>query len=219
MLPAYALPDKLHILVGRGGASGANLGAGGLGGNTLISLVPITTTTANGILNAQGNSGGGAGGGSGGVPSGTTNATVPFAGWGKVNQNVPAQQGQSGQNPTVNFDQTRIVGGGAGGSYTLGNTQAAGRSVTSSYKQPSAVTYSQGQAVGVSGSAGSGPNLMSPQPQFFGGAGGASVITTNTVNGGDGAIGCGGGGAGPNLSGGSSIGGRGGNGLVIITCW
>jgi hypothetical protein len=67
--------------------------------------------------------------------------------------------------------------------------------------------------------AGDGPNLMSPQPQFFGGAGGAALTTTRVVNGGNGGIGCGGGGAGPNLTGGSSTGGRGGDGMVIITCW
>ena len=221
MLPAYALPDKLYIRVGRGGAGGANLAAGNFGDITWITLVPSTSPNANalfrGPLANAGNAGSATGGAGGAAGAG---AAVFLTGWGKNNLNiVPEQAGQAGTTPSTDLAQTRIVGAGAGGAFAAASTQAAGRSVTSSYKQPSAVTYSVGQAIGVSGSAGSGPNLMSPHPQFFGGAGGAAITTTNTVNGGNGAIGCGGGGAGVNLTGGSSTGGRGGDGMVIITCW
>jgi hypothetical protein len=220
MLPAYALPDKLHIQVGTGGAGGANLSTGGLGSTTYIGLVPITTSSSNLLVGVSGSGGGSAGSVTGGGGGGGSNASAPFTGWGKNNLNIiPRVSGQGGITPSTDFVQTTIIGGGAAGAFAAASTQVAGRSVTSSYKQPSAVTYSVGQAVGVSGRAGEGSNLISPQPQFFGGAGGAALTTTNTAAGGNGGIGCGGGGAGPNLTGGSSTGGRGGDGMVIITCW
>jgi hypothetical protein len=224
MIPAYTIPDKLHIQVGAGGAGGANLGNGGAGGSTYIGLIPDTTNTSANILisNTQSGSGGGAGSATGGPGGGAGSGTIwslTFTGWGKTIQTVTAQAGQAGTTPSTDLDQTAIVGGGAGGAFAAASTQVAGRSVTSSYKQPSSVTYSVGEAVGVSGRAGEGPTLISPQPQFFGGAGGAALTTTNTAAGGNGSIGCGGGGAGPNLTAGSSTGGDGGDGLVIITCW
>jgi hypothetical protein len=223
MIPAYTIPDKLHIQVGTGGAGGANLAAGGVGGATYIGLVPSASVTLDNILlsNVNGSGGGGAGSATGGAFG--SNASIvwatTFTGWGKNIQTVLAQNGQSGTTPSGDTVQIRIVGGAAAGAFAAANIEAVGRSITSSYKQPSAVVYSVGQALGVSGKAGNGPNLISPQPRFFGGAGGAAITTTNTVNGGDGAIGCGGGGAGVNLTGGSSTGGRGGDGMVIITCW
>jgi len=222
MIPAYTIPDKLHILVGTGGTGSANLAAGGAGGDTYVALIPNITTSANILLsNVNGSGGGGAGsatGGGAGSNSSIVWATT-FTGWGRNVQILGGQTGQAGTTPSTNFEQTRIVGGGAGGAFAAASTQAVGRSITSSYKQPSAVVYSVGAAIGVSGSADSGPNLMSPQPQFFGGAGGAAITSSATVNGGGGGIGCGGGGAGVNLTGGSSRGGRGGDGMVIITCW
>jgi hypothetical protein len=384
MIPAYAIPDKLHIQVGTGGAGGANLATGSLGGATYIGLVPITTSSSNLLFSlGVGGGGGSAGSVTGGAGGGGSNAQAPFTGWSKNNLNIiPRVSGQSGTTPSTDLAQTTIISGGAAGAFAAASTQAAGRSVTSSYKQPSAVVYSKGQAVvttytvgqsalggkiayilqpadpgydasfqkglvvttadistgaewgcygtsiststaigtgnqntinimagcataGIAarlcgnlvqggyddwylpskgeinklwinrvaiggftntiywsssesdandawdqsfndlgdqfpfpkdgtnyvravrsfsislgnGSGGDGPNLMSPQPQFFGGAGGNAITTTNTVNGGAGGIGCGGGGAGPNLTGGSSRGGRGGDGMVIITCW
>jgi hypothetical protein len=219
MIPAYTTPDKLHIQVGAGGAGGANLAAGGAGGATYVALIPNTTTSANILISNTSAVGGGAGSVTGGAAGAAATWAIPFNGWGKYVNVIASQAGQAGTTPSVDIERTGIVGGGAGGAFAAASTQVAGRSITSSYKQPSAVTYSVGQAIGVSGSAGSGPNLISPQPQFFGGAGGAALTTTNTANGGDGGIGCGGGGAGPNLTGGSSTGGKGGDGLVIITCW
>jgi hypothetical protein len=220
MIPAYTIPDKLHIQVGRGGAGGANLASGGTGTPCYITLVPSTTLTANSLVSIVASQIGANSGSATGGAAGSAAITLTSSfGYGKLLQTVPFQVGQAGTTPSTDFQQTGIVGGGAGGAFAAASTQVAGRSVTSSYKQPSAVTYSVGQAVGISGSAGAGPNLISPQPQFFGGAGGAAITTTNTVNGGNGGIGCGGGGAGVNLTGGSSTGGRGGDGLVIITCW
>lgn len=223
MLPAYALPDKLHILVGVGGAGGANLADGTSSSESVIALVPISGATSGGsqLLRIPVYVGYGRAGSATGGAGGLANSwSTFFTGWGKNNLNIiPSTAGQAGTTPSTNLEQTRIVGGGAAGAFAAASTEVAGRSVTSSYKQPSAVTYSVGQAVGVSGSAGAGPNLISPQPQFFGGAGGAALTTTNAASGGNGGIGCGGGGAGPNLTGGSSTGGRGGDGMVIITCW
>jgi hypothetical protein len=224
MIPAYVLPDKLYIQVGTGGAGGANLTAGSAAGSTYIGLVPDSTNTLSNILFSITITSLAAGGASnvtgGNAGAGNRNTTsIPFFGWGKVVNVIAGQGGQAGTSPSTDLAQTLIIGGGAAGAFAAASTQAAGRSVTSSYKQPSAVTYSVGQAVGVSGSAGEGPNLISPQPQFFGGSGGAALTTTNTAGGGNGGIGCGGGGAGPNLTGGSSTGGRGGDGMVIITCW
>jgi hypothetical protein len=228
MIPAYTIPDKLHIQVGAGGAGGAASTAGSPGGATYIGLIPDTTNTTANILisNTQAaGAGGGRGvdsnsaGGAGGSAASVTWAT-PFTGWGKYVNVINAQSGQSGNPPTVDFVQTAIVGGGAGGAWAGGNLAAAGRSVTSQYKQPSAVVYSVGQPIGSSGKSGNGPNLISPQSQFFGGAGGATLLVSASVFGGDGGIGCGGGGGGGGAFGNTNTtGGRGGNGLVIITCW
>jgi hypothetical protein len=220
MIPAYVLPDKIYIQVGVGGAGGANLAAGAVGGITYIGLVPDSTITSANLLisHSFGTGGGGAGSATGGSGGGTSSIswTLTLTGWGKTVQTVSAQAGTG----VTALDQTRIVGGGAGGAFSSTGATLAGNSVTSAYKQPSSVTYSAAQpTTGGITKAGNGPRLMSPQPQFFGGAGGASFSTTTAANGGDGDIGCGGGGAGPNLTGGSSTGGRGGDGMVIITCW
>jgi hypothetical protein len=222
MIPAYVIPDKLHIQVGQGGAGGTNLGGGGSLGPTYISLVPDITNTYCNILISNTGTGGGGAGSSVGVVGGLNTSTwsTPFSGWGKYVNILGGQAGGGGRNvDTANFDQTRIVGAGVGGAYAAVSTDVAGKSILSSYKQPSSVVYSIGEPVGVSGGGSGGPNLMSPQPQFFAGAGGAAIRTTNNVNGGNGGIGCGGGGGGVNLLGGSSTGGRGGTGMVIITCW
>ncbi len=226
MIPAYTIPDKLHIQVGVGGAGGANLAAGSVATPTYIGLVPDTTNFLANMLIRQTYGGasvggaGGAAGGSGGSGSGTViQWFLTFTGWGKTVQTVAGQNGQAGTG-AVNLAQTTIIGGGAGGAFAAANTQVVGNSVTSSYKQPSAVVYSVGQQpIGSSTNAGNGPNLISPQPQFFGGASGSALTTATTVNGGAGGIGCGGGGAGVCLTGRTGIGGRGGDGMVIITCW
>lgn len=217
MIPAYAIPDKLYIQVGVGGAGGANLAAGTVGGSTYIGLVPDSTiTSANLLISAISPfSGGFAGSATGGSSGMTSTPTTPFTGWSK-NLLVSSVVGSSGTTPSVDLDQTRIVGGGAGGAFAAASTSAVGRSVTSSYKQPSTVVYSVGAPT--TGKSGNGPNLISPQPQFFGGAGGAALTTNSSSNGGDGGIGCGGGGAGVDLSA-ALTGGKGGDGLVIITCW
>jgi hypothetical protein len=227
MIPAYTIPDKLHIQVGVGGGGGANLTSGSSGTPTYIGLVPDTTNFSANMLIRQtygGGDRGGAGsvtGGAGGNGGGTTiQWFLNFTGWGKTVQTVAGQSGQAGTTPSTDFDQTRIIGGGAGGAFAAASTQAVGRSVTSLYKQPSAVVYSVGQQpIGSSINAGNGANLISPQPQFFGGAGGSALTSATTVNGGAGGIGCGGGGAGVCLTGRTGIGGRGGDGMVIITCW
>jgi hypothetical protein len=222
MIPAYTIPDKLHIQVGTGGAGGANSAAGGVGGATYIGLVPSTSVTSANILILNTSAVGGAVASStGGAGGGISTWATPFNGWGKYVNIVASQAGQAGTTPTVNLEQTAMVGGGAGGSFGAASTEANGRSVTSRYKQPSAVVYSLGQDYipALGGTADNGPNLISPQPQFFGGAGGAALTKPQPANGGDGGIGCGGGGAGPDQIGGSSTGGKGGDGMVIITCW
>jgi hypothetical protein len=219
-IPAYTIPDKLYIQVGVGGAGGANLAGGAAGGSTYIGLVPDSTITSANllILAISSFSGGAAGSSTGGISGMTSTPTTPFTGWSK-NLLVSSVAGSAGTTPSTDLTQTRLVGGGAGGAYAAGTFQVVGRSVTSSYKQPSAVTYSVGAAIGANGArAGSGPNLVSPQSQFFGGAGGAAQTSGNSSNGGDGGIGCGGGGAGVGVNG-TLTGGKGGNGLVIITCW
>ena len=231
MIPAYTIPDKLHIQVGVGGAGGANLASGSSATPTYIGLVPDTTNfSANMLIRQTYGSGsvGGAGsvtGGAGGNGGSTTiQWFLTFTGWGKTIQTVAGQNGQAGTTPSTNLEQTRIIGGGAGGAFAAASTQVAGRSVTSQYKQPSAVVYSVGAAIGSgaggggNAAAGVGPNLISPQPRFFGGAGGDAVTSGRANNGGAGGIGCGGGGSGVGVTG-TSTGGRGGDGMVIITCW
>lgn len=220
MIPAYTIPDKLYILVGTGGAGGANLAAGSSPNPYYITLIPFLNTFANSFI-SQGITGGGGGAGSatgGAGGSAVVTQISTFSGYGRLVQIVGNQAGQAGTTPSVNFDQTRLVGGGAGGAFAAASTNVAGRSVTSSYKQPSSVVYSQGAAISLKGKAGNGPNLISPQPEFFGGASGDAYLTSNGSNGGDGGIGCGGGGAGVGVLG-ANVGGRGGDGLVIITCW
>jgi hypothetical protein len=225
MIPAYTIPDKLYIQVGIGGAGGAKLAAGSAGGASYVGLVPDTTNTSANILISNVNSTGGgsagsASGGAAGSAAGIVWAT-PFTGWGKYINIIAGQAGQAGTGNS-NFDQTAIVGGGAGAAYAAASTQVAGRSVTSSYKQPSSIAVSTSSALGTFvNNSGSGASLMYPQPQFFAGAGAAAQTSATSNDGGNGGIGCGGGGGGVGTISyvNSPSGGKGGDGLVIITAW
>jgi hypothetical protein len=223
MLPAYALPDKLHIRVGAGGVGGTGGTVTGTPPSTsYIALIPDAATTSANILISIAATGLSCAGGGGTATAGTLGnsggftLSTPFSGWGKY-AIIPAQNGFPGSINTSAFDTGRIVTGGAGGCGTQ-TANVSGRDITSSFKQPSSVIYSKGAAVNTTTKSSNGSSFLSPQPQFFGGAGGAGGNTITGSNGGDGGIGCGGGGGGAGITT-ATDGGRGGDGMVIITCW
>ena len=215
-IPAYLLPDTLYIRVGTGGTAG-----------TLpprYSIVVATTPTSvaspwfsslmymdipTGTVAGNGSAGGGVGGSAiGGLNIGPVGALG-------VSKITPGVAGQAG-GLVANYDQTGIVGGGAGGSLSS-TANVTGNSITSAYKQQSSVVVVPGTAAGVTSKSGNGYSLFNPF-QAFAGAGGANNNTVAGSPGGDGGIGCGGGGGGCGLLT-AGAGGLGGNALVIITCW
>lgn len=212
-IPSYAIPEKLHILVGVGptntGAAGSSPSA------TYVSLIPTTGINASILLYTSTlPTGGGKGSVTGGA-AGAGGAITSIINYGKFSA-FAGTAGQAG-GLIADYAQTSITGGGAGGSASTAS-DVTGNNVVSSYKQPSAIVVSKGSVAGSTTQSGNGPNLISPQSQFFAGAGGASNNSTTASQGGDGGIGCGGGGGGCGLTI-TQAGGKGGDGLVIITCW
>jgi len=240
--PASFIPDVLYVNVGVGGTAGPiNTGLAGNGTTSYVTIYPATTV--NYIL-CQANPGDGAqnynAGGFGAAGAVTTIAQAPLAGlgfpaWGQAATNISlaGQDGTpAGNNANPGGDITlpttglRVTGGtGAGGNAAAGAAGAAGGGITTIAggvypAQPG------GTAGGTTTNGGNGSNgfqAISNLLLFYGGTGGGSggrnAATTGGV-GGAGGYGCGGGGGGgANTGGTASPGGRGGDGLCIITWW
>jgi hypothetical protein len=193
--PAIFIPDQLRISIGAGGASDA------AGGNTLVIWQGPTSTTGYTLLTANG-----AASGIAGVASANN-----FFGASGIYSSIAGQAGAS-VSSSITASTTTFLSGGAGG----GNaTTTAGGNVNCNYGYP---TISGG--AGTTGGNGKDGYFLT-QPIMFGvggsGGGGRSSAGANG-NGGNGGIGCGGGGGGI-CSGGTSLGGRGGNGAVFIWSW
>jgi hypothetical protein len=221
LIPAFLLPDTLYIQPGLGGPRTTTPTAGGQNGiagtATYVSLQPNTGTT-NVILQANGGTGGGIAGGGGAGGTAITLASLAFSnlGMGTTSVGVTAGGGGNGGDggSLTALATTIVTGGGGGGGKAATITSGKGGSIIASpYILTSTVLG--GQSVGQSGAAGYG--TFTP---FCGtgGGGGSGNVSGLGAPGGDGWYGCGGGGGGcGNGSNSTTYGGRGGDGLVIIT--
>lgn len=238
VFPAWAIPDVLYILIGVGGAGGV-AASGSNGTNGYISIRP--GVTGNLVLcQVSGGAGGGTPvnsttGGSGGsagtttVIAGGALAGLSFPAWGNTTATSLAGQAGSaataagnGNDITLPVTGLLVTGGTAGGS--IRNAPGASR-LGGGFVVPAGGVFPPQQA---GQNSASGSNGFQPIPKlqyYYGGTGGGSGATDGSTgptggNGGAGAYGCGGGGGGGSFTGGTrSVGGRGGDGLVVVTWW
>lgn len=212
LVPAFLIPDTLFIRVGAGGLLGNGVA-------TIISAYRISAAQEYLLVANSGGVGGngtlasaGAGGAAGTVATATTN---PLASIG-VFKAFAGSAGSPGSRldvPGPNLTAIGYLCGGGGGAGTTTISQAGG-AILGQYFQPSSVTIVPG---GVATGAGNGGfQFGSKRFAFFGGSGGGSNTSGagQGGNGGKGALGCGGGGGG----GGGVTGnpGNGGDGFVVI---
>jgi len=217
IIPASIIPEYLNITVGLGGRGGINTtDRNGLaGGTTIVQLPKGSGVAANYVLVALGGGGGtngvqtGAAGAAAGL-AGSTNMTYSTLG---IFTSIGGQAGSAGGNTTngsnVTFASLIPISGGAGGGGASTTTPFSGGSIVGSGIVP---TLSGGIA-GANGQ--NGFSLFRPFYQTGGSGGGGTVSASGGGAAGNGSIGCGGGGGGA----GYGLGGRGGDGLVIISCW
>jgi hypothetical protein len=231
MFSASQIPDTLFIQVGPGGipGSGTTGSNGGSGGLSYVSVQP--NTTAINILLQSGAAA--AGGGNSGTNAGTAgSAGTSWAGSVLSDLGlVTSIGGQSGGAGTTTTAPTNIsiagitTGGAAGGGTNLGSV-FNGADINGSGFCP---TISGGTGnVNLNGTDGSGGfislnpsiNGITSLPLFFtGGAGGGASNNNTGGSGGAGGYGSGGGGGGVGVTNNSGPGGRGGDGIVIVTCY
>lgn len=248
LFPANLLPDILYISVGCGGLGGTPNTVGstvGKGDNGGISFVCISASTGSTYVVMQSGDSVAGGGGRGDGSSNTGSAGVGSAIWDYTLDiwpqlgHITANAGQNGGigGPTGNFggsvtQSTIVTGGGGGGGESSVSTSYSGGSINGTIYKFTRLTGGTADATGntIVGSNGyfynlpsqNASNKSSTLPMFFtGGAGGgaANSSSRNAGGGGAGAYGCGGGGGGASYTGTGGTGGRGGDGLVIITCW
>ena len=236
--PSYVIPDTLFLQVGAGGIGGRGgiTPLSGADGNISYVSVESNSTAINILLQSDtASAGGGVVGGAGGTAG--TGGTA-WLGTGVISDCSFANSvaGQSGTTGGVAGTPTAITiggvittGGAGGGGYSAGvNT---GGSITGSSFIPT-ITGGGGN-INLNGVDGSGgycslnPSLLGSirQPIFFtGGAGGGTSNNFTGGAGGNASFGSGGGGGVGSTTGGvgangSGAGGKGGDGLIIITCF
>jgi hypothetical protein len=233
LMPAFLLPDIIHVRPGMGGAGGSAASNGSVGVATYVATQPVTSNNglilsanggnlgaAAGTAGASPGAGGGGASGTGGVTSGNGGNAGGAGG---------ANTGAVGTGPQ--FNATIVTGGGGGGSSGTGDNVFAGGGwgmFTAPNQGPALYPAIPGGSAGVSGTTvgGNGRNGFghgAPLKEFFsrhggllstGGSGGGSGGASNGGSGGNGGAASGGGGGGAGAVGGA--GGRGGDGFVII---
>jgi hypothetical protein len=221
--PSILIPDRLYILVGKGGI-GANPNTNGAaGGVSIISTIGNISNVGQGLFARPSQATGGNLGGTGGGGVSVLNGVYRYLG---INSLYSSTSGGNGGNGTTGTNGGSITitfpfgGGGGGGSATSGGVSLSGGNIIGTGFTP---TILGGVSPGENGQNGfssfnSSSITDTSLPLFFtGGAGGAGNATGIGGNGGNGAYGCGGGGGGTGTTGGR--GGNGGDGIVIITWW
>lgn len=218
LFSANLLPDTLYVYTGTGGiggVNGVNFGFGNNGERSWVTIVPgiipiaaMNTVCCSGTIEAQNGSGGSAGET---VVTTTVAGLLSLGNWSAL-AGPGAQPNGSDQAPFANNITT---GGCAGGSATTTVlTQAAGIAATAISAQLPAGTSS---TIGNGGNGNNGIFSLKPLYSFSGTGGGPTNFAGATGGiGGNGAYGSGGGGGGGSNGGNPSIGGRGGDGIVII---
>lgn len=217
IIPAIFLPDNLTIVIGVGGDSATN------GGNTYVDLPNGSNVFTTRLVFSNG-------GGAGGNASASTNGTAGTGGaaasvsTSAIYLNLGIQSSLAGGNgggPSATTTTNLTSGGGRGGQRNSLGTRSnpggvIGNNTTLASVEPGDFNTS---FIGSSGI-----NVMIPF-QSYGGAGGWSSVSTANQCGGDGGtgiLGSGGGGGGGGNTGcptGVSLGGKGGDGFVIINCF
>lgn len=228
--PSYMLPDVLFVSVGFGGA------ANGGGQITRVCLGPSGAAANDHLLIANGGgAGGNASGATGGTAGSAASATIvgsqPLIGFG-VYTLLAGQAGiagggtGAGANLTLPVTGIRVTGGtGGGGLGAAGSTGAAGGSFVVAGSFPAhAGGVPPGTTTGGGNPGSNGFSALGQYGYFYGGTGGSSTGGAASSGGGGqggaGGFGCGGGGGGGALTGRTQgLGGKGGDGLVIITSW
>lgn len=231
-IPLDLLPPRLYISV-----AAAKTGAGV---PSRVSLQPNTTANHTFIIanggGAGGNATGATGGAAGAAAAGATAATMPL-GWAFPQLAIGGQAGivggaaVSGGNLTLPVTGVRVTGGtGGGGLPAAAAAGTSGGNITA-VASPS---YMQGLLGGAGSATATAPaafgnsGFLVPEAGFFylGGTGGASTHGSASgaglvqSRGGDGSIGCGGGGNGGALTGSTAATlSLGGPGLVMIYCY
>ena len=233
-VPAFLIPDTLYVQVGLGGAGGAaqtvftNGNAGANGGYSYVAFYP-DFNLGNLLLSANGGSAGGGGTASAGTAgaAGTAlsiSSSSPFyLGLGQWTSTT----GQAGSSSSATAVPTALTisgvtcGGAAGGGVSSSNIGFAGGAINSPSVLIPYLTSLSGGAASASSPATNNGYVVKKPLMFIGGAGsGASaVVGSGSLTGGNGAIGCGGGGSGATILTNSGAGGKGGNGIVIITSY
>lgn len=231
-VPAFAIPDRLYILVASGGTGGVSGGSpqGSAGGLSYVCALPDITSPYN-ILMKSGTAGAG-------TSTSATAGTVITAADILLSQIalVSAYAGQAGGAGGVSSGAATNVTpsgipftGGAGGAGcssvgTLGTSAGIVGILDFPFISGGTNTAVAGATAGAGNSGYStrenfvGPHFRTPM-FFTGGAGGGAASNSTGVGGkgGDGALGCGGGGGGAGGNSTAGVGGRGGDGFVMIT--
>lgn len=216
--PISALPDVIYVHLAVGGnrslANTTNVGSAA-NGVTCVSLSNDVTSTASVIGYALS----GTTAGTGGLAS----TQLSFGAMIIANANFNAgAAGTAGNASAVQLESIKFttLGGGGGGGTALAGSQNPGTWESYNYGSPTSQYY-----LPVKGGTAGGTNAHHPQWMLKpltlpGGAGGGGGNLVGGGNGGKGAPGAGGGGSGGGqVVSGQGISGRGGDGMVIITCW
>jgi hypothetical protein len=233
LFPTSFIPDKLHLLVGLGGASPAADTIGNAGGQSVISLRPNASVIAAETFVLINGGGAGQKGTTAAATAGAGGTVNTIAGWcflgglslswyqlagtagaaggtGAGTGGAGGSAGAAGPSPFTG-------GAGGGGVGTTDTTANDGGYTGTNWMIPKIVA-------GVGHSTGNGGNgVFIPNPLLaVGGSGGgcngdAAVNSGIAGAGGNGAYGCGGGGGGGGITGGA--GGKGGDGIIIIFSW
>ena len=231
-IPLDLLPSRLYISVAQAKT--------GSGNPSYISTQP--NATANHVLavanggTVGGNAAGATAGAAGAAAGISQNSTMPL-GWAWAKLALGGQTGiiggttVNGSNLTLPTTGLRITGGAGGGGLPAAATAGTNGG---SFTVPASPSYFAAQSGGVGSATATAPadpgrhGFLIPEAGFYyyGGTGGASTHGTATggglvqAPGGNGAIGCGGGGMGGALTGSSAaVQSYGGAGLVILYCY
>ena len=229
-VPAFAVPDMLYVLVASGGTGGLpNGGQGGRGGLSYISTQPDNTLNPLNILMVNGSAAAGATiSSTAGAIITANNIVLAEIGFASGYAGQTGGAGGAGSTPAVNITPSGLpTTAGAGGCGIAGAVLGRGGSIVGILDFPT-ISGSTGSVAGTSLNGNDGystrENFVGPNfkhPMFFtGGAGGGATNTGTSSAGGNGAFGCGGGGGGAGAGGVTFVnsrGGKGGDGIVIIT--
>ncbi len=225
LIPIYALPNRLYILVGAGGAGGTASNPGGAGARSYITVSPsVGTATLTVLQSGNVAAGGGAAGSVAGNATGglaetiSTDALCILGTTFGINKFVAGGAGTNGgvvggaAGSAFVYTATSFSTPGAGGGTTpAANTDFAGGAITGT----GLLQNIAGGAAGLPGSAFRSTTPFLHVGGTGGGTGGAGAAGAGGSAGGS--SGAGGGGGGGGITGG--VGGSGGDGYVSIICW